>query len=356
MLGRLKRAFLLAAPAALAVGFLVVHRHPAVSAAGDIHDPPRFVPKSRFKSKTDFSAILIGTGCPRFSFLRAGPSTLIQYKGNYFLVDIGNQTHARLTRLGVNPGEIETLMITHHHIDHTEEYIPLSIKSWLNGRRHQDLIGPPRTKALHDFMTTFYKEDMEYRKSFAPLMTWDGMITNVDIREWTGGESAVLHGVKITAASVPHSIFALAYRFDAEGKSIVVSGDLKYSENLVALAKDADVLVVDAGPLLMRKTKPPRGAAPLPAAHPAPSMPAHCTLPELAAMAKKAGVKKLVLTHFPPWDVDEKATLAAFKKLFGDEVIFGRDLLEIAPRGPETEHGQGLAWLGPKPAPLRTGP
>src|SRR4030095_3598631 len=51
--------------------------------------------------------------------------------------------------------------------------------------------------------------------------------------------------VRVTAALVDHPpvVPALAYRLDAAAGSVVVSGDTRFSENLIALAKGADVLV-----------------------------------------------------------------------------------------------------------------
>lgn len=49
-------------------------------------------------------------------------------------------------------------------------------------------------------------------------------------------------------------------------------------------------------------------------------------------MAKKANVRKLVLTHFPPWPVDEKTILDRLGKIYTNEVIFGEDILEISPQ------------------------
>jgi ribonuclease Z len=50
--------------------------------------------------------------------------------------------------------------------------------------------------------------------------------------------------VKVTAFDVPHSISpALGYRIDANGRSIVLSGDTRYSETLIRNAQGVDVLV-----------------------------------------------------------------------------------------------------------------
>ncbi|MCX5796315.1 MAG: MBL fold metallo-hydrolase [Elusimicrobia bacterium] len=274
-----------------------------------------------------------------------------QAKGHLFLVDMGDGTLARLAEAGVDTGKIETFMFTHFHIDHSSEYTALSLDSWARGRKHLNLLGPPGVIALHEFLTAFYKEDMTYRKSIVGSLTWDGMISNVDIKELNGGESLVLNGVRITTAEVPHSIKTLAYRFDAGGQSIVVSGDLTYSDNLIALAQNADVLVIDAGLLIMQ---PP----PLPIKFTPGTMngkPSHCTWKEAATMAEKAKTKKLVLTHFSPGPVDKKATLREMGKIFSHEIIFGEDLVEVSPQPGHaaesvlTERERGITAFRPAP-------
>ncbi|MCX5796314.1 MAG: MBL fold metallo-hydrolase [Elusimicrobia bacterium] len=351
MIHKPNRAYFLAFLTVLALGLSSLQGRGDLRAAGNPDSqsaPPQKAP-IKFKSKKDFSVILIGTGGPAPTHKRSNPSTLIQYKGHLFLVDMGFGTKARLMELDVDTGDIETMMFTHHHIDHDGAYIPLSMDSWLRGRKHLDLIGPPKTRALHEFLTTYYKEDMAYRKSIVECLTWDGITSNVDIKELKGNNSFVLHGVRITTTEVPHSIYTLAYRFDADGQSIVVSGDLTYSDNLIALAKDADILVIDSGLLIPQK--PPEGLFHAqPGDHPKPPRKrAHCTLEEVATMAKKANVKKLVLTHFGPMPVDEIATLVEFRKIFSGEIIFGEDLLEIYPQispvmgTPVIVHHDGMA-------------
>jgi ribonuclease Z len=56
------------------------------------------------------------------------------------------------------------------------------------------------------------------------------------------------NGVRITAIEVNHEPIrpAYAYRFDYKGRSVVVSGDLKYHAPLATAAQGADVLVIEA--------------------------------------------------------------------------------------------------------------
>ncbi len=285
--------------------------------------PPE--PETPFQHKSDFSVVLIGTGSPKYNPQRSGPSTLVHYNGNHFLVDMGNGTQARMIEARIAFQDMETVMFTHHHLDHNEEYIPVAISGWLQGRTHVNLIGPPKTKAMHEFLLELYKEDLEYRarRTNAPP---DGMFTNVDITELEGDNTLEINGVKITSTEVPHSIYTLAYRFDADGKSIVVSGDLTFSENLIALAQDADLLVMDSGGVIRKG-----GQAPPPPAGGAGGARAHSSLEEVATMAAEANVRKMALTHFGPGEVDVEANQSEMGKIYSGEIIFGEDLMEVSP-------------------------
>jgi ribonuclease BN (tRNA processing enzyme) len=138
--------------------------------------------------------------------------------------------------------------------------------------------------------------------------------------------------VKVTAALVHHPPVApaLAYRFDASDRSIVVSGDTAPSENVIELAHGADVLVHEAlyAPAVERLVVGVPNASRL-----AESIRSHHTTAEEAGrIAKTAGVKTLVLSHLVPADdpsVSEAMWLAAARTHFTGRVVVGRDLLAL---------------------------
>jgi ribonuclease BN (tRNA processing enzyme) len=123
---------------------------------------------------------------------------------------------------------------------------------------------------------------------------------------------------------------AFAYRFDAHDRSIVISGDTAPSQNLVKLAAGADVLVhsVMYPPAIDRLVAKVPNAAALKE-----SILAHQTSAEDAGrLARQAGVKLLVLSHFvPPDDPEVTDTIwaDAARRHFRGTVIVGRDLLEV---------------------------
>lgn len=281
-----------------------------------------------------FSVILLGTGCPETTLGRGFPSTLVQYRGNYFLVDVAEGTNTRLAQGGIHNGDIKNVFFTHHHADHDAGYPYFLIDSWMSGRAQLNLVGPPKTRELHELTLKLFAEDISYRasRSFAS----EEAMYQANIHEYEDKSSFTLDGVAISTAKLTHTAHDIGFRFEAEGMVIVVSGDTSYDPALVELAKDADILVMDVGfvpnhgfigasaPGSLGGGKPPgkRNMADCSVnPHPAPG--------ELARMAMESGVKTLILTHFLPMEIDEEATIADLRQGgFTGEVVFGRDLME----------------------------
>ncbi len=147
-----------------------------------------------------------------------------------------------------------------------------------------------------------------------------------------GGEVMRDDNVRVTAVTVDHPpvVPAFGYRFDAADRSIVISGDTTPSNNLIKLAKGADVLVhsVLYVPAVDRLVARVPNASALKA-----SIIAHQTSAEDAGrVARDAGVKTLVLSHLVPADdptVTERMWIDAARSHFAGTVIVGRDLLEV---------------------------
>jgi ribonuclease BN (tRNA processing enzyme) len=138
--------------------------------------------------------------------------------------------------------------------------------------------------------------------------------------------------VRVTATLVDHPpvVPAFAYRFDAADRSIVISGDTRPCDNLLKLARGADVLVHSAlyvpgvDRLVARVPNAPALKA---------SILAHQTSAEDAGRAAQAaGVKTLVLSHLVPADdpeITDQMWIDAARTYFRGPIIVGKDLLEI---------------------------
>jgi len=138
--------------------------------------------------------------------------------------------------------------------------------------------------------------------------------------------------VKVTAALVNHPPVepCFAYRFDTPDRSIVFSGDTTPWDNLVRLAQGADVLVHE----VIHKPSVARLMARIPNAdrlveH---NVASHTTHIDVGKVAKAAGVKTLVLTHFVPSDdpsLTDKIWIEGARTHFDGKIIVGKDLMEI---------------------------
>jgi ribonuclease BN (tRNA processing enzyme) len=146
------------------------------------------------------------------------------------------------------------------------------------------------------------------------------------------GEVMQDENVKVTAAVVNHPpvVPAFGYRFDARDRSIVISGDTARSDDLVKLARGADVLVhsVVYLPAVDRLVARVPNAASLKQS----IIAGQTSVEDAGRVAQASGVKTLVLSHLVPADdpdVTDQMWIAAARATFGGSVIVGKDLMEI---------------------------
>jgi len=138
--------------------------------------------------------------------------------------------------------------------------------------------------------------------------------------------------VKVTAVEVVHPPVkpSFAYRFDTAKASIVISGDTTYSENLISLARGADVLVHEV--MHLPSLEKLLGTEPNALRLKEHLLASHTSCEQLGKLATKAGVKKLVLSHFVPGGfpyLEDQVWYDAVREHYDGEIIVGHDLLEV---------------------------
>jgi ribonuclease BN (tRNA processing enzyme) len=132
--------------------------------------------------------------------------------------------------------------------------------------------------------------------------------------------------VKVTAARVEHPLVrdAFAYRFDALDRSIVISGDTQRSDNLVRLARGADVLVHEA--LWVPAVDWLVGLNPNATTLKKHIINSHTPVEEVGEVAAAAGVKTLVLSHLVPADgLADQTWIDLARVHFKGQIIVGKD-------------------------------
>jgi ribonuclease Z len=190
--------------------------------------------------------ILLGTGTPVPDPGAWGPASAVVVDGSrLFVVDAGAGVTRQLAAAGFpRVKAVEAAFITHLHSDHTLGYPDLIFTTWIMGRRAPLVVyGPPGLARFTTALLDAWREDIDVRVKGLERETAGWL--KVDAREVTSGVVYDRDGVRVTAIRVPHGMWrdALAFRFDARGRSITIAGDTAPSEALVEAAKGTDILV-----------------------------------------------------------------------------------------------------------------
>jgi ribonuclease BN (tRNA processing enzyme) len=276
--------------------------------------------------------ILLGTGGgPRPRKERSGSAQVIISNGAAYVVDCGDGVARQLAMADVPLTTLRHVFLTHQHSDHNADYGNLIWLAWASGLSTRvDTWGPPPLEQMTTLFFQMNAYDINTRIANEGRVPLRPLVRVHELR--AGGEVMRNENLRVTAAVVEHPpvVPAFGYRFDAADRSIVISGDTMPSDNLIKLAKDADVLVhaVLYVPAVDRLVARVPNASTLKA-----SIIAHQTSAEDAGrVAEAAGVKTLVLSHLVPADdpnVTEPMWIDAARTHFSGTVIVGRDLLEI---------------------------
>jgi len=239
------------------------------------------------------------------SLERSSCSVLIQIDQTMLLLDSGAGTMRRLLEAGVTIHRISYIFYSHLHPDHSGELAPFlfSTKCPDSYRRRK-----PLTIVAAKGFAHFYEK---LKSAYGEWIELSPGLMNISELNNKDRDHLACGLFDVDSMPMNHSDQSLAYRITtASGRSVVYSGDTDMCENLVSLAKDADVLICESA--LPDEMK----------------VPGHLT-PSLAGqIATQAGVKKLVLTHFYP-ECDGVDMTAQCRKTSKGPLVLARDLLEI---------------------------
>jgi ribonuclease Z len=274
-----------------------------VSAGAQTPQPPQTV-----------QVTLLGTGSPTLSVERMGPCTLIEAGSERLLFDAGRGCAIRLAQARVPWRDLTQVFLTHLHADHTFALPDLHVMGWVLGRTDTlEVHGPSGTSEMMTSMIRAVEPDIASRLRSVPTR-------KPPVYHATEIQPGVVYergGMKVTAFEVPHSISpAFGYRIDVNGRSIVLSGDTRYSENLIRNAQGVDVLVHEVV----------FGAA---TAEQQQIANAHTT-PEQAAQVFAATKPKLAIySHLILFGAPADDVVAATQKGYSGRVEMGTDLTVI---------------------------
>ena len=268
-------------------------------------------PRTELYGDDAMRVLICGSASPLPHPTRARPCTAILAAGKIWVVDVGPGSWNHMGGWRIAGERIGAVLLTHFHSDHIGELGEWNLQTWVAGRPAPlSVIGPEGVQSVVAGFNEAYALDRGYRVAHhgadfnVPAL---GLMIPAPIAFPVGATSAVVHdtdGLRITAFLVDHRpiVPAVGYRFDWRGRSVVVSGDTVKSANLIAAARDADVLVHEAQANHIVKILGEVAAANRPrAAKIMADIPSYHTTPVQAAeVANEANVKLLVMSHLTP--------------------------------------------------------
>ena len=283
--------------------------------------------------------LFAGTGSPRHSSKRGQACLGIIAAGQFILIDAGQGCMGRLTEMEAPYKQISTVFLTHLHSDHMSGLGEIINNTWVMGRSEKmKVYGPPGTKALLGGFAEVYKEDIEDRIARrgkddldATLAVAEPHIVTVNDKEaHTVYEKSGLV-VKAFMVEHPEWKYAYGYRVEYAGRLVVVSGDTRFSQQVIRHAKGADILIHEAFSKRMLDAAQ-RVADELKISLSAKAIryikETHTSTLEAAQVAKEAGADKLVLTHIiPPLPnkITEKIFLMGMNDIYDKDIILAED-------------------------------
>ncbi len=265
--------------------------------------------------------IITGTGTPQPSAERAGPGVLVQYSNTNgadtnIQIDAGRMTLARLMAAGVEPAQLDAILLTHYHSDHLVGLTDILLSHWVMDRfgdnRPVPVIAPNGSTARFvDRMFDIWDHDLAVRSQHngrtpAPNVQLVGFdVPDEPTHVWSKGE------VRVTVGQVRHEpvVGAVGYRIETPDGVVVISGDTTVCPEMAVLAAGSDVLVYEAMRTDEIRKRP---------SHLHYIIEYHADTREIGAQASELGIPVLMLTHLIPEPHSE-----ADKQRFFDDVRKG---------------------------------
>ena len=266
----------------------------------------------------------------RGSIPTPGPST-VRYGGNTACVEVRDSSGALLvldagtglrelgvalmSQNGARPFNVD-LLLSHLHWDHIQG-IPFFRPAY-DPNSTLRIKGPKQSRSMKELL------GLGMDDPFFPV-DLDDIPAMMEIGELQDGSDERLGPYRVRSASIFHPAPALAYRIEADGKSLVYATDTEdpftgKPNPVVTLAAGADTLIHDAQ-YLESDFKPTWG---------------HSTIDSAIDVAARAKVRRLVLYHHDPDRSDDaldhigrQAAHAGRERLSGLEVVVAREGLEL---------------------------
>jgi ribonuclease Z len=277
-----------------------------------------------------FQVTFLGTSGSIPTVERGMPALAVKYESELLLWDCGEGTQRQLMRYKAGYGSISAIFITHPHLDHylgvfglletlrlssvSPKKLPLFFPGAMDGFERYAFVAPQKIRKGELYRTADFtvdafavkhskdsygfifqeKEKVKFHEEKAHSLGLSGRLFR-EIQQ-KGSVKTAKGVVKLSDVS-----------WVKPGRKLVYGGDCLPDSNIIEAARNADLLIHEATFDASRKDEAGERM--------------HSTSADAAMVAKKAGVKKLVLTHISPRYADVKELLEQAKAVFPDSEI-----------------------------------
>ena len=228
---------------------------------------------------------------------------LVEADGFRVLLDLGSGAIGAAQR-HLDLADLDAVLISHLHPDHCIDLLALYVARTYDPRRTYPGLPVHLPSGGGD----------QIARAYGPTDS-PGIVAAYDLTEWTAGTHRI-GPLKVTVARMAHPVETWGMRLEHDGRVLTYSADTGPCDNLVELARGADLGLFESAFETGRDDHAPRDV--------------HLNGAQAGAAAAAAGVRKLVLTHLPPWNDPAVARRDAATTFDGEiEVANAGDTYEV---------------------------
>lgn len=236
---------------------------------------------------------VLGSGTIRSDYRRNPSGYLLSLAGDLALMDCGPGILGQLKRQRINPLAINTIFISHFHLDHCSDVFPLMMNRALmddTANAQLTIYGPEGLKAWYNHIAATQGSWLEKAK---PTIT----VIDDSAIDW--------NGITVECRPNYHTSNSISYLFSGEAK-LFYSSDMEYQESLIGFARDSDWAIMECAlPDNLKRS-------------------GHMTPSSVGRFAREAKIKNLLLTHLYP-ENDRPVLKEEVARFFKGKIIIAED-------------------------------
>ncbi len=267
-----------------------------------------------------FKVTMIGTGVPPNDG-KAASSILVEVGSQKLIFDVGRGASVNIAKYGIALADITNVFITHLHGDHVLGLPDLWLSSYhvSNGKRQgsMNIHGPIGTEKMTKGLEDAYEYVVQNWASYSN--------PGFNVNEFSSdGIVFQTEDLKVTAFAVEHgkreNWNPVGYRIDYKGRSIIISGDTGYSDNLIEYSKGTDILFHEVFLITDESGWNKKFLSHLKTVH---------TVPEMASKVFEQVQPKLAVAYHHGADLDKKLEKTLLSEKFKGDIVIAEDLMSF---------------------------